>query len=312
MATFDSESFWDSVRQAPVPTWTDPDELNRVSIEAHQDRDNDVRVLPSHGRLRLFGEAIQDHSVDIDAAAKLLINFQKAVRAWGASMKGIKALRGKLPLDVFNLTQLRIQASPLPGSVIFQLQPGSMPTEELSDEGYKLFDREIDQLVDQSVLAVIAVLNIAEQDSPDGGEVGFIQIITDAGPRVASAVRDLADSAQRANLGMDFKWAIPHKTAEGVKLSAQSARWITQVIRSRDLDSELVEFEGKLVTLSNLKAWQVDIGDSIVPIDMAELSQDLSEFHLNQMVRIRALQSARDFPGGQVSYRYIATLIEAH
>lgn len=286
---------------AGAPAWERPQDLNRISIEGLWGV-SAARVIRSVGAIRISGASVVHHQARLDAAGYILLNFQKLVNASGASKRGIKTNRGSLPGDVLTLTQLKLLLQPLPGSMVFEIGPESLPEVELvAEEGVAIFDQEHRQFVDECVEDAIKLVRVAHQLGPDADASEFIQLIKDGGPRVAGAVKDFARGIEQANFDVDLEWREPNRPTERATFTKSDAELVRRLVVSRELDQEQVTLHGSLVTLSTEDRWQLDIGDNHrVVIDASALPEavDVTQFHLAEQIIVDAIPTVREMPGG--------------
>jgi len=151
----------------PAMAWQDPRDLNRMSIEGLFGTSG-ARVLRSSGSIRLHGVNVANHAARLDATADVLAQLQRLVTAMGAAKRGIRSSQGPLPGDLVSLTQLKIAAAPVAGSLIFDLVPESLPETELLEGGsVAIFDQAQRQFVDECFEEAIALVFAAHSIGPD-------------------------------------------------------------------------------------------------------------------------------------------------
>jgi hypothetical protein len=91
---------------------------------------------------------------------------------------------------------------------------------------------------------------------------------------------------------------------------------VRHLVVSRDLEVDVQEVSGRLITLSEKTAWQLAIGsddETIVRIDASKLTKAVREaFHLNQTVTIKARTVQRSLPGGGISTTFEAVTVTSN
>lgn len=305
-----SNNLRDRLRAAQGPQWERPEDLNRMSIEGLWGARSPARIVRSTGSIRVAGVNVQDHQARLDAAGHILLNFQRLVNAAGAAKKGIRSNRGALPGEVTTLTQLKLLMQPLPGSMVFEIGPETLPEAELiAEEGVAIFDQQQRQFVDECVVDAIDLVRVAHQIGPDADEGQFIQLVQEGGPRVASAVREFAKGVEQADFEVDLEWREPSHETQRATFNKADAALVRQLVVARELDQEEVTLAGTLVTLSTRDRWQLDIGDDhLVVIDATALPNavDVTQFHLTGRIKIQAVPMVRELPGGGTVTTYRA------
>lgn len=290
------------LQAATGPQWDRPEDLTRMSIEGLWGSRSAARIVRSTGSIRVAGSNVRDHQARLDAAGHILLNFQRLVNAAGAAKKGIRSNRGALPSEVTTLTQLKLLMQPLPGSMVFEIGPETLPEAELvAEEGVAIFDQAQRQFVDECVVDAIGLVRVAHQIGPDADEGQFIQLVKEGGPRVASAVKEFAKGVEQADFEVDLEWREPSRATERATFNKADATLVRQLVVARELDQEEVTLVGTLVTLSTLNRWQIDIGDDhLVVIDPTSLPEtvDVTQFRLSERIKIQAVPIVRELPGG--------------
>lgn len=352
----------------PARAWADPRDLNRMSLEGLFGVGG-ARVLGSSGSIRLHGVSVSNHAARLDATAGVLSHLQRLVTAMGAAKRGIRSSQGPLPGELVTLTQLKIAAAPVAGSLIFDLVPESLPEIELLEDGsVAIFDQAQRQFVDEcfedaiklvlvahsigadadvnidaarSVEAgVSGPMELAEVSSPPDAErvdeVGdtavedsnatdalipseldtteaqtFIEQVREGGPRLATAVRTFAKAIESADFDVDLEWREPQKATLRAQFTRHDAGLVRRLVVSRDLEVELQDLVGRLITLSTTRAWQLEIGqDTVLTVDASKLAHSVrSALHLEEEVAIRARAIQRSLPGGGISTTFEAVSV---
>lgn len=361
----------------PAQVWDDPRDLNRMSLEGLFGTGG-ARVLHSSGSIRLHGVSVSNHAARLDATAEVLSHLQRLVTAMGAAKRGIRTSQGPLPGELVTLTQLKIAAAPVAGSLIFDLVPETLPETELLEDGnVAIFDQAQRQFVDECFEDAIRLVLIAHSIDPDadrlavaegpsevrpaaptfvegfepvdgpypsdaesldgrdtaailstveGGDLTevlipsgldaaeahtFIQQVREGGPRLATAVRTFAKAVESADFDVDLEWREPNKATLRAQFTRHDARLVRRLVVSRDLEVELQDLVGRLITLSTTKAWQLAVGqDAVLTVDASKLEHSVrSALHLEEQVTIRARAIQRSLPGGGTSTTFEAVSV---
>jgi|GEM_PF-2934545 len=349
----------------PTRPWTDPRDLNRMSLEGLFGTGG-ARVQRSTGSIRLHGASVSHHAARLDTTAGVLSHLQRLITAMGAAKRGIKSRQGPLPGDLVTLTQLKIAAAPAAGSLIFDLVPESLPESELlADGNVAIFDQAQRQFVDECFEDAIKLVLFAHSIQPDADQapldpdvdsieepiaseaaefsVGdseaspssveretdidalmsddldtaeartFVERVREGGPRLATAVRTFARAIESADFDVDLEWREPNRATLRAQFTRHDASLVRRLVVSRDLEVELQELVGRLITLSTMRAWQLAVGqDAVLTVDASKLEHSVrSAFHLEEQVKIRARAIQRSLPGGGISTTFEAVSVES-
>lgn len=186
-----------------TPTWSTPDDLSRISVEALIADDTLGRTLPSRGNIRISGDGVTGASARVSEVARVMAGFQRLATAVGAAQQGDKALGRQPNADVRRRTDLLLKASPGPGSIILTLTPAISPITETGHGGGKVgMFAELetdDQLLDTAIGAAIDVFSAGNDIGPSPAQSRFVQQLAEMGPRTASALRDLSKTLDRGD-----------------------------------------------------------------------------------------------------------------
>ena len=259
---FDWEQFKANVQGEAE--WQDADDLARMSIETLRAEHGLLRRDASSGSLRLTGPGITIHSGAIDGIADTLRNFQRLVLATGLAVKGHKSLRGQPPADVVSKTRLNLNGSPLPGSLILQIVPTTLPADEISPDGQVgLFgdDNAEPQLIDTAMKRALGLLEDGRRLGPDADTSDFLARIREYGPRVATTLRDFSTGLVKSGFEPDLTWSQPRQARLRTRLSTAELAHIGELIASRELELEPTTIRGIVRTVSEISAWQLEIED---------------------------------------------------
>lgn len=311
----DSESdrinaLWQKLSDAEAPKWERPQDLNRLSMQGLWGASVVARVVRSMGSIRIAGPNVLEHQARLDAAGHILVSFQKLVNAAGAARRGIRSNRGSLPGDVLTLTQLKLMMQPLPGSMVFEIGPESLPeTELVGDKGVAILDQAHRQFVDECVEDAIRLMSVAHGLGADADKSEFVHMIESGGPRVAVAVREFAKGVEQSALDVNLEWREPERETARATFTPSDAELVRKLVVARELDQEEVTLTGRLVTLSTEDRWQLDIGeDARIVVDATTLPEevDVTQFRLREIIVLVAKPVVRELPGGATVTTYRA------
>ncbi len=297
------------------PKWDTPEDLNRMSIEGLWGSSHQARLVRSTGSIRIFGVNVRDHQARLDAAGQILLNLQRLVTASGAAKEGVTTNRGQLSASLIASTQLKLLMAPLPGSVVFEIGPETLPENELvGAEGVALFDQERRQFVDECVVDAIELMRTAHALGPDADDAPFVTKLTVGGPRLATAIREFAKGVEQASFDVDVEWREPDRPTERAMFTKSDAEQVKRLVVARELDADDETLRGRLITLSTARAWQIDLGDDhVITVDTTSLEGvDVTQFHLEQYITVVARTQVREFPGGGKSTTFRAISVTSN
>lgn len=307
---FDWEQFKANVQGEAE--WQDADDLARMSIETLRAEHGLLRRDASLGSLRLTGPGITIHSGAIDGIADTLRNFQRLVLATGLAVKGHKSLRGQPPADVVSKTRLNLNGSPLPGSLILQIVPTTLPADEISPDGQVgLFgdDNAEPQLIDTAMKRALGLLEDGRRLGPDADTSDFLARIREYGPRVATTLRDFSTGLVKSGFEPDLTWSQPRQARLRTRLSTAELAHIGELIASRELELEPTTIRGIVRTVSEISAWQLEIEDGeIVKIDAKKIpAANTATLRTGMSVSVDVSVTEETGPAGEVKPKYTAT-----
>ena len=307
---FDWEQFKANVQGEAE--WQDADDLARMSIETLRAEHGLLRRDASSGSLRLTGPGITIHSGAIDGIADTLRNFQRLVLATGLAVKGHKSLRGQPPADVVSKTRLNLNGSPLPGSLILQIVPTTLPADEISPDGQVgLFgdDNAEPQLIDTAMKRALGLLEDGRRLGPDADTSDFLARIREYGPRVATTLRDFSTGLVKSGFEPDLTWSQPRQAPLRTRLYTAELAHIGELIASRELELEPTTIRGIVRTVSEISAWQLEIEDGeIVKIDAKKIpAANTATLRTGMSVSVDVSVTEETGPAGEVKPKYTAT-----
>lgn len=248
-----------------APTWTTPQDLERISFESFASEESIGRQLRSSGRIRLTGDGVQRHSASLEHLGILMSRVQRLVSAIGGAEEGFKGLRGRLPATVISRTKLHLNAGAKPGSVIFDFEPATIPGEELYKDGVvPLIEDSQEMLVDRAMKRAIELVSTVGSLGPDADGSDFLAEVSDLGPRATAALAEVAKSVSIADFDLDIEWREPHKPTSRSHFSAQDATRLAQLVAMRELDSEVDHIVGLIHTISDISRIHVQTDDQEV------------------------------------------------
>jgi len=309
--TFDWPAYRAEVASnAPEAEWEDAADLSRLSLSGFLAEQSPARRDMSLGFLRLTGDGVTGHSAHVDDVADVMRHFQRLVLASGMSLTGHKSLRGQLPADIVSKTRLDLNGSPIPGSLILQIVPAMLPANEIMPNGQsEFFTDSEDQLVDTAVGQSINLLNLSKSAGPDADESEFIQLLTEAGPRVATTLRDFAKSLADADFSTEVAWMQPRKRRAISKMSTVELANLGLLVASRELAKEPVTLRGILRTVSDIGPLKLEVADGEIETIDAKLipGSDIKRLLVGMTVEVTAAVTEEVSPGAEAKTKYAAT-----
>lgn len=282
---------------------------------AQQTGDDAAGLKESRGLLHFTGPAIVGHSIPISAVGSALSMMQSAIDAIGAAKEGFSSVGGQIPNRVKARTELRMDASPMPGSVVISVRP-SMPREQdLNPDGQARleFDEvELRPLADECFEDFINILSSTIDDSPAHDKL--IDLLSEFGPRTSSAVREFCSALDRDSLDVDLKWEEPKKRPLKGEMSHSRAKFVSGVIKDADIEVETVTLVGMLVTstMSKKDKFRLRFEDGTEKtLALGKISpSDVSQFRTGETVTIKAERRIGRYTGGREREWLVGIAIE--
>lgn len=309
---FDIEALRNRLAASDQPAWQTASDLSKLSIAAFQEKDSPVRRARSSGVFRLDGEGAQGARASAKDFASVVTNFQRVVNAIAAAFDGHKTWRGKLPDAAVSLSRLDIVAEPLAGSVVVRFEPHVLPEHEISSDGtVALVEQPEAQMADRAVNELLDLFEtIHAADDASAGNA-FVARVEGLGPRVATTVRDLADSLSDGRFVPDIRWVQPRGDARRTRVSAAELAYISRLVSMREADRESVVLEGVLRTVSDVEDLRLQVdGAASVDVAAGDISPDVIRgLHVDGRVRIEADVRGKSLPGGSEILLYTAKSI---
>lgn len=312
MPSFD----WERLRRQPPSgdiLWEDAGDLARLSVASFIAENSPIRRDLSSGFVRLTGAGVRGHSASLDGVAATIHNFQRLVTASGLAITGWKTLRGRAPTETLSKTRLDLDGSVMPGSLILQVVPATLPSAEIMPTGQGEFFRDGEaQLIDQAMDKSINLLNLGAALGPDADESPFLGELNDAGPRVASALRDLTSGLVDAGFATEVVWEQPRLARKRTRLSVEELAHIAGLVSSRELAREPVVLVGVLRTVSDISPLKLEVApNEFESINATRIASDvIAELNVGVRVRVHADVNEEVSPGGEPKAHYAATRIE--
>lgn len=268
--------------------------------------DAHVRNRESSGSIHIAGPSVVGHTAPARAVGDLLSAFQGAVDAIGASIAGRTSGSGPIPRELSARTEMSLVASPLPGSVVIRIAPTMKRLEDLEPEGPSLFDPDeigLRPLSDMAMERFSSILSTFDESSPESS--GFIEQLTEMGPRAASNVKAFYESVGKGSMDIDLSWSEPG--ADGVQtcVSHSAAALAVKAIDDAKIESAIVNIVGVLQTATlskkdKLRVRTADGDEKTISIGLIAPS-DLAELRTGQPVEVEAELRSSIKPGGKRS-----------
>lgn len=290
--------------EVPPATWEQPEDLVRYGLESiAADEAGDARVLRSSGDLRLHGNGVADHSIDLDDVGSITIEWQRSVTAIGAALLDVRSSRGRVPHHIWSRTRLRLTSAPGPGSIVLHVAPKADPLDEVEPEGARPLLQQTRPLADQSSDALIGLLAMVQRGKLEDAERLSARILK-FGPRVASSVHALAKSLTDADVALDATWREPGEPTRRATLTATDARWLQLFIEMRELTTEIESFSGTAATVSDRERWLIETAEGVERVIATQLSHEsVRRVRPGDAVTLRVLTRTTTLSDGSVSVR---------
>ncbi|HEY4237425.1 MAG TPA: hypothetical protein VGM45_08830 [Gaiellaceae bacterium] len=197
-----------------------------------------------------------------------------------------------------------------------QRLPGMVVT-ELSEPPRSALRTAVDALTEPQP---IEPANLTELDGLAPVELeteeaqAFVERVREGGPRLASAVRTFARAIESAEFDLDLEWREPNQATRRATFTRQDAGVVRHLVVSRELEVELQDLVGTLITLSTTRAWQLSVGqDSVLTVDASNLEPASAQaLHLGERVTIRARAIQHALPGGGTSTTFEAVTVTSN
>lgn len=309
----DPDSFLDALAQElaaddTVPRWENASDLARLHMQEHARRvAGGFNLHTSRGALRLTGEGVHGHTVDMTNAGEFLTRWQALVTSTGAAAEGNRSIR-RLPEEITRKTSLALSASPSPGSLILEFVANVDEAAERYPGGEpELFDEERVPLVERAVDTAFDVLDMTMDADPGD----LVDRLADLGPRVASKALDLAELASDANLDLDLTWEVPGRARRRNRSSAAQLAQFAAVLRAGKLATEPLIATGVLRTVSDRKKIDLEVdhdvtgtGAQILAIERGDV--DFSSYRIGDIVEVSLTMRLTSRPGGAEGRQYVA------
>lgn len=300
MDTTERDLEWFLDRSPDVVETPGPGEMGRRSLEAFiATNAGDARDLVSQGYLRLTGPYVISHRADLGFVGAFSSAWQKAVSATGAALEQVRGLRGRLPSEITSRTALLLSAAPQPGSIVLTVEPQVLARQEIEPNGAaSLFEspRPLADRASERLIEVLAALRVSDLGTAEA----IADALTELGPRVGSAITNLADVIQQSNFTVDVSWTEPGHNQVLAHVTPTEATWVKDFIAGRGLDAEERVLDGYLRTVSDRDRWLVESTDGAVErMDPSELAEsDISLWRVGDAVHLTVRVALREQPDG--------------
>lgn len=284
-------------------------DLARISIEASGGNHNLRKQTKSNGALRFTGNGIEGHQGDAAGLFRAGIAFVNLVAAVGS---GIEGARTRISDHAKRLTKLNLDASPEPGSVIFNLVPAIEPESELRPDG-----EAIDvgtQLVDRAIERVQELMYLRGLRTGDALQASLSTL----GPESARALKGFVATAVDVNLDVDFSWREPLKPERQWKLTSGDSSYLLGIINGRNLDETSVQLQGILKAVAAANTWVlVDDEYGTVAVNIEAIKgAPWRDFNPEDRVIVDAVMNTREAPGKPTTRSFkaqrISKVLDSH
>lgn len=293
-------------------TWRTPSDLARMGIESMvADREGSARSLSSRGSLRLHGPAVLGNSAELADVGAITVSWQRAVAAVGASLEGVKSLRGRIPGDINRRCALILTSSPAAGSLVLNIAPKSNPLPEAEPNGQPAMidaPRPLSDRASETLINLCEALGHAGPEDVDSAAAN----LRDLGPRVASALRGLASAVANSQVNLDVAWEEPQTPTVRSTWTTAEADWVRNFVDGRDLDAEEDVVVGRARTVSDSERWLLEVDGETVRVDASALElQDVRKVRPGDEVTLTVHISQRQQPDGTVRVTRTAVSLDS-
>lgn len=239
-----------------------PQDWNRAGLEAMVKQLDDVRGMSSRGTLRFHGTSVEGHRASLSTIGLISDAWQRSITAVGAAIEGIRSARGQVPSSIAERTALMLEATPAPGSVVFNIVPKSDALEEIEPTGERPLSDEWRgrPLVDRASETVVSLLADMAQANLEATE-NLAHALGELGARVGASLSHLAGSIAKSGMALDSVWQEPEHETVRSRVTPEQARWIGHFISQRKLYREEDTLTGYLRTISFDDKWRIVLDD---------------------------------------------------
>lgn len=239
-----------------------PQDWNRAGVEAMAKQLGDARAMNSRGALRFHGTGVEGHRASLSSIGLIADAWQRSITAVGAAMEGVRSARGQVPGIITARTALMLEATPVPGSVVFNIVPRGDALEEIEPDGDRpLSDEWRDRpLIDRASETVVLLLADMTRVNLDATE-HLAHTLGELGARVGASLSHLASSIAKSGIALDSVWQEPEHETVRSRVTPEQARWISEFISQRKLYREEETVTGYLRTISLDDKWRIVLDD---------------------------------------------------
>lgn len=294
-----------AIRDDPDLRWSEPSDLSRMSREAlirSIAAAGPGRQAASSGRMRLFGAAVQDSRIRLSDAGDISTLLSRLVVSAAAGLEGERHLRGAVSQGIAQRASISLVAAPTVGSIVFQLEPEGSFEDEMYPSGMVSIEGDepvplADRAFEVSIKAFDACIN---EDTES-----FVRVVSDVGPRFATALAALSSKLARQDIDMDLSWREADRPPTSVIVTSAMAGRVVDSVREARLSEEELQLLGTLRTISDIKAIEVELDDGIIRVaNPSDLP--VGSFHVGQSVNLTVLvKSSITAAQTQTSYQLL-------
>ena len=147
---------------------------------------------------------------------------------------------------------------------------------------------------------------------PDADSTAFLQALEERGPRVATSLRDLANTLAASQFETEFSWTEPRKATLNLRMSVAELIRLGKLVASRELEKEPVQLEGILRTVSDISPLKLEIAKGeYETVNATEIDKTvIKSLSVGLRVRISTEVTEEKSPGGAPVTHFKATRIE--
>ncbi len=205
--------------------------------------DHPAKAGVPKARLRLYGPAVEEHTVEVRTAAKIMTTFQDLLSAVAMATRGRYALGGAVPGDIRSGTTLRLFPRPAFGSLVLEMEgpePMSAPAEQA-------LLSELPSTADDAATRLVGLINAAHFDDEESLLAGLRSL----GPRVSTHLSRLVAFPLDESTYIDVGWQTTAGSRLAGFITADAADRLRSVMTKYRTATKRERVSGFLVTVSS-------------------------------------------------------------
>jgi hypothetical protein len=198
-----------------------------------------------------------------------------------------------------------LNAAPAPGSIVLGVSPKADPFREVAPGGVARMIDVPRPLADRASEELIDLLGQAASVGPDAEDLAAH--ISELGPRVATAVKALAEVLNQEHFDVDVAWMEPDQPTHRASLSAGTSGWLSDFVAGRALDGVEAELVGTVRTVSDIAKWSIETSEGRKYVDASSLDPEaVRATHVGELIRLLVFVRVTQKSDGTTSETYEA------